>query len=203
MQESEGDMSKDADIDKLPFDEYARIEAERGAAKYGSPDTPKLSFDQIVASDLTFREIEAGYGEETAINAGIARDPDTWELTEEDFARMRPASEVIPEIVEARKQGRIKLPDDYEPILRKEERIGVWIEADLVEHYKAKYPEDWRNRLNDALRRATFRVKSTATRANSGEHLRSRWGLRGSRVRGGRGRYSRRRLRPLSSVRRS
>ena len=30
--------------DKLPFDEYARIIDERGAAKYGNPDTPKLTF---------------------------------------------------------------------------------------------------------------------------------------------------------------
>ena len=96
MQESEGDMSKDVDIDRLPFDEYARIMAERGAAEHGNPDTPKLTFEQIAASDLTFREIEAEYGEETAINAGIARDPDTWELTKEDFARMRPASKAVP-----------------------------------------------------------------------------------------------------------
>lgn len=146
----------DADIDKMPFYEYARIMAERGAAEHGNPDTPKLTFEQIAASDLTFVEIEAEYGEETAINAGIARDTDTWELTEEDFARMRPASEVIPGIVEAHEQGRIKLPDDYEPILQREQRIGVWIEADLVDYYKARHPEDWRTHLNNALRRVTF-----------------------------------------------
>ena len=83
------------DIDKLPFYEYAGIMAERGAAKYGHPDTPKMTFEQIVASDMTFSEIEAEYGEETAINAGIVRDPDTWELTEEDSARIRPASEAV------------------------------------------------------------------------------------------------------------
>ena len=50
---------------------------------------------------LTFREIEAKYGEEVAINAGIASDPDTWELTPEEAARARPASEVVPHIVAA------------------------------------------------------------------------------------------------------
>ena len=49
----------------------------------------------------TFDEIAAEYGEEAAIQAGIAADPDTWELTEDDFARMRPAGEVHPEFVES------------------------------------------------------------------------------------------------------
>ena len=49
----------------------------------------------------TFDEIAAEYGEEAAIQAGIAADPDTWELTEDDFARMRPANEVHAEFVES------------------------------------------------------------------------------------------------------
>ena len=50
---------------------------------------------------LTFDEIAEEYGLEAAIQAGIAADPDTWELSEDDFARMRPATEVHPEFVEA------------------------------------------------------------------------------------------------------
>ena len=140
--------------------------------------------------------------EEDAIQEGIARDPDTWELAEGDFARMRPASEVVPDIVEAHRQGRIKLPRNVSPTPHRQ-RVGVSIEVDLVDHYKAKYPEDWQARLNDALRRATYRVKTTAARTNSGIHPRSRWGRRGSLGRVGRGRYWRRRRRSLSSVNRS
>ena len=61
---------------------------------------------------LTFDEIAARYGEEAAIAAGIAADPDARELTDTDFARMRPASEVVPVIVEAyrRTRGKQKAP---------------------------------------------------------------------------------------------
>ena len=54
--------------------------------------------DSVDVSGWTFDEIAAVYGEEAAIQAGIAADPDTWELTEDDFARMRPAPEVDPEL---------------------------------------------------------------------------------------------------------
>ncbi len=100
----------DAELDNLPFVEYARIIAKRGATQFGNPDKPKLTFDELVASDMTFAEIEAEYGEETAINAGIARDPDNPELTAEDFARMRPAIEVDPEIAAEYRRSKIGMP---------------------------------------------------------------------------------------------
>jgi hypothetical protein len=100
----------DAELDRLPFVEYARITAERGATQFGNPDKPKLTFDELVASGMTFAEIEAEYGEETAINAGIARDPDNPELTAKDFAVMRPAIEVDPDLVEAYLSGNLKMP---------------------------------------------------------------------------------------------
>ena len=52
--------------------------------------------DSVDVSGWTFDEIAAVYGEEAAIQAGIAADPDTWELTEDDFAQMRPALAVDP-----------------------------------------------------------------------------------------------------------
>ena len=83
------------DIDNLPFEEYAQVMCEREAAEFGDPNNSKLTFKEIVASDMTFSQIEAEYGEETAINSGIARDPDTWEWTDEDFARARRGSDFL------------------------------------------------------------------------------------------------------------
>ena len=65
-----------------------------------------MTFDELVASELSFDEISARYGEETAINVGIARDTDAVELGDEWFAHARLAAEVVPEIVErARRRG--------------------------------------------------------------------------------------------------
>lgn len=50
-------------------------------------------------SELTFAEIRERFGEESAINAGIAADPDTSELDDEWFEKARPAREIDPEIV--------------------------------------------------------------------------------------------------------
>ena len=47
-------------------------------------------------SDKTFDEIAAEQGEEAAIQAGIAADPDTIELDEAWFARARPVRETHP-----------------------------------------------------------------------------------------------------------
>lgn len=46
--------------------------------------------------DRTFDEIARKHGEEAAINAGIAADPDTFEADAEWFKEARPAHESIP-----------------------------------------------------------------------------------------------------------
>ena len=73
----------DADIDRLPFLEYARrMLAETDTA---------TTFDELVLSPLTELQVEAQYGEETAINVGIARDPEDSTWWKEDYAQMRRA----------------------------------------------------------------------------------------------------------------
>ncbi len=92
-------MNKYADIDRLPFAEYAELMMEQGAKERGLPDMPRLSFAQLTESAMTFEEIAVQYGEETAINVGIARDPDAPELGDEWVKQTRPAIEVDPDLV--------------------------------------------------------------------------------------------------------
>ncbi len=99
--------------------------------------------------DKSFEEISGEYGEEAAINAGIEADPETMELDEEWFKKARPASEVVPDIVE-----------NY---LRLKERelegtkimLSIPLDADLAQCIRGLGPE-WEEVVNDKLRRAFF-----------------------------------------------
>lgn len=87
--------------------------------------------------------------EDAAIRAGIAADPDAHERTAEELARMRPASEVVPHIVERyrRTRGKQKAPT--------KKHVSIRLDADLAEHFRSSGP-GWQTRLNDALRQAVF-----------------------------------------------
>ncbi len=98
---------------------------------------------------LTFDEIAERYGEEAAIAAGIAADPDARELTDDDFARMRPASEVVPAIVKAHRRTRGK---QRTPVKK---QITIRLDADVVAHFRNE-GRGWQTRLNAVLRRAVF-----------------------------------------------
>ncbi len=121
---------------------------------YNGPETDGADLDQerideIAATDMTFQEIEALYGEEAAIQVGIARDPDAPEWTEEDFARARPAIEVFPELVERhrRTRGKQRAPTKV--------HLNIRLDADVVARLRED-GEGWQTRLNDILRRAVL-----------------------------------------------
>ena len=99
---------------------------------------------------LKSTDIEPASEEDAAIRAGIAVDPDTWELTGDDFARMKPASELTPHIVAraARRRGPQRAPS--------KERITIRLDADIAAHFRATGP-GWQTRLNDVLRQAITR----------------------------------------------
>ena len=110
--------------------------------------------DELAASVMIFREIEKKYGEEVAINVGIARDPDAPEITEEQLAQMRPAIEVVPDLVEKSLRRRCQeQPDgrDY---------VTIPIDNDLLQHFLDAAGPGWHRRLNDTLRQAVFGSES-------------------------------------------
>lgn len=108
----------------------------------------RQKFEELVASRMTFREIEAEYGEEVAINVGIARDPDAPELDESWFERARPADEVVPHVVERwrRTRGKQKAPT--------KEAISIRLDADILAYYRAS-GRGWQGRINETLRKYT------------------------------------------------
>jgi len=82
--------------------------------------------------------------EDERINAGIAADPDTWELTLEDIKSMRPTTETHPEIVEAyrRSRGKQKAPTKIATSIRLSENV--------LEAYKQSGP-GWQSRIDQDL----------------------------------------------------
>ena len=100
---------------------------------------------------MSFREIAAKYGEEVAIEAGVAADPDAAPLMNaEDFRRMRPAAEVLPDLVARYKRSTQARGAQNTPT---EPQISVQLDADLVDHFR-KSGQGWLTRLNATLRAA-------------------------------------------------
>lgn len=97
----------------------------------------------------SFEEIAGEYGEEAAINAGIEADPETVELNEEWFKKARPASEVVPDIVERYQRLQERELESTKTML------SIPLDADLAEYIRGLGP-DWEELVNDKLRRAFF-----------------------------------------------
>ena len=75
--------------------------------------------------------------EDVAINAGIAADPDTFELSDADFAQLRPL------------RGR-------PPLARPKAALTLRVDADVLAALKASGP-GWQTRINALLRAAVER----------------------------------------------
>ena len=83
------------------------------------------------------------------MNVGIAADSEASELDDAWFQRARPASEVVPHIVQhyRRTRGKQRAPTKTQITLR--------LDADLVLHFR-ETGKGWQTRMNDTLREAVF-----------------------------------------------
>ena len=91
--------------------------------------------------------------EEAAIQRGIAADPHNPELTKADFAVMRPAAEVVPDVVaahERRRRGPQKKPTKL--------LVSLRLDRDVHERLRASGP-GWQTRANDILRKAVLEAE--------------------------------------------
>ena len=86
--------------------------------------------------------------EDAAIRAAIAADPDTKDLGDEDWVRMRPTFEVAPHIEEflRKERERASCPKT---------RVTIRLDADVVARLREDGP-GWQARANSALRRAVL-----------------------------------------------
>lgn len=77
----------------------------------------------------------------------IDKDGEVRELTPEDIAEFRPASEIAPHIVERyrRTRGKQKAPTKIQTTIR--------LDADVLEYFQAG-GKGWQTRINEALRKA-------------------------------------------------
>ena len=87
--------------------------------------------------------------EDAKIQRGIDADPDNPEWTAEDFAQVRPATEMHPHLVAEylRTRGKQKRPTKV--------LVSLRLERDVVQRLRASGP-GWQSRANDMLRKAVL-----------------------------------------------
>lgn len=81
----------------------------------------------------------------------VVFDDDNPEWTEEDFARARPAEEVLPaEFLAAWRKRRGRPKGSLNP--NPKQQISLRLDKDVIAHFRATGP-GWQTRINEALRR--------------------------------------------------
>lgn len=77
-------------------------------------------------------------------------DSENPEWTAEDFARARPANEVLPQIFGAKTAGEMLKPRGRPRVEFPKERINIRLSHQVIEHFKSA-GEGWQTRIDAAL----------------------------------------------------
>ena len=106
--------------------------------------------------------------EDARITAAVEADPDTWILTEEDFAQMRPMAEVDPGLVaHFKRHGIIISTPTLANLSGPREEVTVTLDPGLVTFFK-QLRDGGEDLLNDMLRSVVFDEPFEITRCTKG-----------------------------------
>lgn len=86
--------------------------------------------------------------EEAEIQKGIASDPDSPELTDEQIAKAKPFAEVFPDLAKSIKRSRGR-----PPVKNPKQAVTLRVDPGTLARFKAK-GKDWRAKMADALDKA-------------------------------------------------
>ncbi len=80
------------------------------------------------------------------------------ELTARDFARMRPAREVLPKLVGTKVAKEMLRSRGRPPKARPKAQVTLRLDAEIIEHFKAD-GAGWQTRINTALKRTVAKAR--------------------------------------------
>lgn len=78
-------------------------------------------------------------------------DDDNPEWTQEDFARARPASEVLPEVFGSKMAAEMLRPRGRPKAVTKKAHVNIRLDADVIAAFKAQ-GRGWQTRINAVLK---------------------------------------------------
>ena len=94
--------------------------------------------------------------EDAEIIAAAEADPDTWILSQEELAQMRPAAEVDPSLVAAYNNGTLRISTETLANMRgAKEEVTLSLDKGLLKYF-TQSGDGWEQRLNDTLRGVVF-----------------------------------------------
>ncbi len=120
-------------------------EAERAEIARRRAEAREKARRQLAASDPA---------EEARIEAAALADPDAPPMTDAELARLRPAHEVVPELVARTLRRRGRPAGSTKPDAKR--LVSLRLSPDVLEHFKAGGP-GWQGRIDEALKAAIKR----------------------------------------------